>query len=1077
MNPKSKKLQKIKYSASLLILLGLIFGGSGLTSAFNITPEADNRGNPVYTANSSFISEVKESPIPFTGLAVKWEQQKPAGTEISIAVNIMEGESWTGWNKLEESYDSTINENGLEEHVAFIATNKSNAYQYRIILQTSDTSITPIVKNIEFTFVHAQESSESADITETAEPEILEAELNEQKTSFSGSVNYATSKNFNIISRKGWNANEDLRLYKEERAKPTLVAVENDFETKYAEELKIKRRINKNSKGDEVTWPMAYPEKVSKIIIHHTASTKNLDNPKQAIRDIYYWHSITRGWGDIGYNYIVDQQGNVYEGRYGGDGVVGAHAGKANIGSIGIAVLGNFEEEDVPNEVVESLSNLINLKAKYHNIDTTGNSVFRGENSPNIMGHKDVNSTLCPGAELYAKLPLIRTMSKGALQPKIVEKRRLTIDAKPDYDYEFSGMYELIKIDAGATKTVTISLKNTGTKEWGKDTYLLMSNNGSSKYFNSGNSLKSKPIGKTVKPGKTADFELTLMASYEGGFANLELFPMINGTEKIDKYITFAVQIIEAIYDYEFVGLSMEQYLKPGQTTEAVLKLKNIGTTNWKKDGSNKIQIGTENPRDHVSRLIQKPSTRLAQLTQTEVKPGETGTFTINIKAPEREGYYRQYFAPVIEGVTWLPVKNLYFEMYISSQEYSAKFNGFGSVGDFYPNEKKTVWMELDNKGRIPWETKGKESLRLEVSQDQDLKIDNFSFDKEKVLPGQSVKIYMTVTAPSSEGIYRSYLTAKYGDKELMTRPAILYADVVKESTKTTTYIRKAPQNNGSDIRVGLSFSGEPQISANGSFKVFQEAKETGEFGKNERVTVTYTNGSYHVRGDKKSFITDTPPRFKPVGSAILRIDNFEQRPAWKPSLNDNEYKGVLEVNYYENSLVVINELPLEDYLKGLAEISATDPYEKIKAVIVLARSYAKYYMEKDEKFPGAPYHLSDDPQRSQKYLGYGFEKRNTTGVKAVNDTAGEVVTYQGNLIKTPYFSSSDGRTRSAQEVWGWENTPYLISVDDPGCKGETLNGHGVGLSGCGAKYWAEQGKKYTDIIKYYFQGVKIEII
>jgi hypothetical protein len=54
---------------------------------------------------------------------------------------------------------------------------------------------------------------------------------------------------------------------------------------------------------------------VKKIVIHHTASTTDLKDPKQEIRNIQYYHAVRRGWGDIGYNYIMDQKGNLYEGR------------------------------------------------------------------------------------------------------------------------------------------------------------------------------------------------------------------------------------------------------------------------------------------------------------------------------------------------------------------------------------------------------------------------------------------------------------------------------------------------------------------------------------------------------------------------------------------------------------------------------------------------------------------------------------------------------------------------------------------------------------------------------------------
>ena len=175
-----------------------------------------------------------------------------------------------------------------------------------------------------------------------------------------------------------------------------------------------------------------------------------------------------------------------------------------------------------------------------------------------------------------------------------------------------------------------------------------------------------------------------------------------------------------------------------------------------------------------------------------------------------------------------------------------------------------------------------------------------------------------------------------------------------------------------------------------------------------------------------------------------------------------------------DNTLTVINELPLEEYLLGLGEVSDSEHSEKIKAIMVAARTYAYYYITADEKFPGKPYHLDDTPEASQKYIGYGFETRSkniSTGVKA---TKGEVVTYKGTVVKTPYFSQSDGvRTKSAKEVWGW-SADYLVGVDDTYCKKTAFYGHGVGMSGCGASGMADQGFKYKEILKHYYTGVGI---
>ena len=179
-----------------------------------------------------------------------------------------------------------------------------------------------------------------------------------------------------------------------------------------------------------------------------------------------------------------------------------------------------------------------------------------------------------------------------------------------------------------------------------------------------------------------------------------------------------------------------------------------------------------------------------------------------------------------------------------------------------------------------------------------------------------------------------------------------------------------------------------------------------------------------------------------------------------------------------------MNILPIEDYLKGLAEISNGDPEEKVKTILVAARSYANFYSKiENRKFPGKDYDGSDDPDIFQKYLGYGYEKRSSRIVDLVKATKGIVVTYNDVAIKPWYFSSSDGRTRSyfeyCQSNKGKDcaNIPYLTSVEDPGGAGQTRKGHGVGISGIGATYFANIGWKYDQILSYYLTGTKTKTI
>ncbi|HLG25706.1 MAG TPA: SpoIID/LytB domain-containing protein [Candidatus Gracilibacteria bacterium] len=1072
------KIWDFRKSAAAAILAVFLFITLSVGASTGVAQAANFSGSR-FQPKSTFISEIKKSPIPFTGLSVQWHELEPEGTTAALYARFETVEGWGAWQELHGDIDG-FDEPDEENPVAYISTDVATAYQYKVMLETVNTSVTPLIENMEFTYIHARDAGSG----QGEKSPVMSATISSPSfTTFSAlgttagassTVAVKTTPGLKILSRSVWGADESLRQYTEDRPPEQLVKLESDFKEKFSNELKIARRVETDASGKELTWPLEYPEKVSKIIIHHTASTKNLNDPKQAIRDIYYYHTIGRGWGDIGYNYIIDQQGNIYEGRFGGDGVVGAHAGRANVGSIGIAVLGNYQNNDVPEPVIKSLTALIKEKAARYGISPSGSSSFRGAVLPNVMGHRDVMSTSCPGEKLYKQIPAIIALAGDGLKTQVIDKRR-PVSGKQAYNFDLGADINIVHLDALDKKTVGIKLKNTGSQTWSADTYIAAGRAGTEGYITNPGDVRSPKINKKIAPGAAATFEMPLSTGTAGGFTTLEVFLMADGKAKVEKYINIPVQVTPANYDYELVALKMSnKYLKRGEKTEALITLKNTGNVSWKAMGTNKILIGTENPRDRLSRILEKPGTRLGGLIEKEVKPGQQGTFRVNMKAPTSEGYYREYFAPVVEGVTWLQARGTYFDFYVADTENAAKYKVTGGMGSFLPGEKKKIFVEFDNTGRSEWKKTGISAFKMDVTPDARLKVTGVALEQDKVVPGQTARIAMTIQAPQTEGTFQLTVMPKIGTKALLARPLPLYVSVSRNKKSDPIVASTATSSNIGKIRIGLSFKGNPVISASSPFKLYDGATALGTFRRDEKVSVTYEQNKFQVRGDKTAFALNTPPRFVPDGG-ILRIDNYVNRPAWKPELNDNEYRGSLEVHRFENAIVAVNELPLEDYLKGLAEISATEHYEKIKAVIILARSYAKYYTGGARKFPGAPYDLTDDPERSQKYLGYGFEIRNLTGTKAVNDTKGTVVTYAGKVIKTPYFSASTGKTKSAEEVWGWKDTPYLVSVDDPGCKGRTLSGHGVGLSGCGAQYFALQGKTSEEIIKYYFKGVKVE--
>lgn len=154
-----------------------------------------------------------------------------------------------------------------------------------------------------------------------------------------------------------------------------------------------------------IQWPEDYLP-VKHIIVHHTV-TPTFQDPLVAVRAIYYYHAIERGWGDIGYNYLVDHMGNVYEGRSGGENVIGGHAYQYAHGSCGIGLLGDFTSSLT---TPEAQAGLVWITAWVgRELDPYGSGDFHETaDLPTICAHRDVNDATCPGAGAYGQLDTIR---------------------------------------------------------------------------------------------------------------------------------------------------------------------------------------------------------------------------------------------------------------------------------------------------------------------------------------------------------------------------------------------------------------------------------------------------------------------------------------------------------------------------------------------------------------------------------------------------------------------------------------------------------------------------------------------
>ena len=187
-----------------------------------------------------------------------------------------------------------------------------------------------------------------------------------------------------ILSRRGWGADESLR-----------------------------------------TCGPSYGSTLRGVFVHHTAGANSYTASESAsiVRGIYAYHTKSLGWCDIGYNVLVDKYGQAFEGRAGGldRAVTGAHALGFNTDTWGVSVLGNYETATPTSATMSMLAKVIAWRSSTFYTSPAGTTTLTSGDSgsrfpkgtrvtlPFISGHRDTNKTSCPGANLYSRLPALRT--------------------------------------------------------------------------------------------------------------------------------------------------------------------------------------------------------------------------------------------------------------------------------------------------------------------------------------------------------------------------------------------------------------------------------------------------------------------------------------------------------------------------------------------------------------------------------------------------------------------------------------------------------------------------------------------
>ena len=193
----------------------------------------------------------------------------------------------------------------------------------------------------------------------------------------------------------------------------------------------VTTRAEWGANASYMSWDPDY-ESAGHVVVHHTAGTNNYSAGQSAsiVRGIYYYHAVTLDWGDIGYNFLIDKYGTVFEGRSGsvaapaGEMSVGAHARGVNTGTMGLSMMGDYSSVSPSDAQLSSVGRMAGWFLKRAGIaDANGRAglhVWTTEryqagstiSMPRILGHRDVGYTTCPGNVGYSKLGTIRTIAQ-----------------------------------------------------------------------------------------------------------------------------------------------------------------------------------------------------------------------------------------------------------------------------------------------------------------------------------------------------------------------------------------------------------------------------------------------------------------------------------------------------------------------------------------------------------------------------------------------------------------------------------------------------------------------------------------
>src|SRR3989339_716159 len=585
--------------------------------------------------------------------------------------------------------------------------------------------------------------------------------------------------------------------------------------------LKLKMEfVDLNKKIDKATIHY-FSGEPKKIIIHHTGSVlKDLTNDgiigqadyDLAVQGVYNWHAKSLSWGDVGYNFLIDPLGRVFEGKAGGDGIVCGHAIRSstcnkyragaevetgfNRGTIGISLLGDSDKDILTPAARIALVNLIASKSLEFGLEPAGKSFFVDKEYPNIVGHLDVDCTNCPGSSIYRALDSVRLEA----QKKFEELGGLSASIPKA---SFVGQSEkTVIIKTGETKTAWVEFKNEGKTAWHNYTenkvYLapttIKSRLAAIDFFKF--ALTADPATlfvseysldkANVLPGEIGRFTLTLN-SPEEKVVDIKKLVLAWGDRAWFPGTDLEITLASTKLDY---GATFDSIVKPNIIFEnfghkLILKYKNVGAKAWAK---NEISLGVYNSDYKTSSFKDKTWVKDTSGVYPEeeiINPGEYATFNLPIKAG-KIGIYDQVFY-LIRKITIPGTEIVLAEEKVVGSDLTESFlvesaNQAELVSSNFPEKAKpesrpSVIIKFKNIGLTTW--KGGSSTILKILDKEGKKSKFYDYGdwvtkdvaawlvEKSVKPGETGTFKMYLRAPKTVGDYEQQIILEQKNQKI----------------------------------------------------------------------------------------------------------------------------------------------------------------------------------------------------------------------------------------------------------------------------------------------------------------------